>query len=55
MGFTTPAPDLEKNRKARETWERGEEQTGKTLANLKTAGLDEVIRQLIASGWAPQA
>ena len=55
MGFTTPAPDLEKIRLAWETWGRGEEQPGKTLANLKTAGLDEVIRQLLASGWTPQA
>lgn len=55
MGFTTPAPDLEKIRLAWEAWERGEEQPGKTLANLKTAGLDEVIRQLLASGWTPQA
>ena len=55
MGFTTPAPDLERIRTAWVTWERAEEQPGKTLANLKTAGLDEVIRQLIASGWAPQA
>lgn len=55
MSFITPAPDLEKIRLAWEAWERGEEQPGKTLANLKTAGLDEVIRQLLASGWTPQA
>ena len=55
MCFTTPAPYLEKIRTAWETWERGEEQPGKTLANLKTAGLDEVISQLAASGWTPQA
>ena len=55
MSFTVPAPDLEKIRLAWETWEKGEEQPGKTLYNLKTAGLDEVVRQLIASNWKPQA
>jgi hypothetical protein len=55
MGFETPPPDLDKIRTAWETWERGEEQPGKTLSNLKTAGLDEVIRQLVDSGWQPRA
>ena len=55
MSFTVPAPDLEKILLAWETWEKGEEQPGKTLSNLKTAGLDEVVRQLIASNWKPQA
>ena len=55
MAFETPLPDLDKIRTAWETWERGEEQPGKTLSNLKTAGLDEVIRQLIDSGWPPRA
>ena len=55
MGFETPLPDLDKIRTAWETWERGEEQPGKTLSNLKTAGLDEVIRQLTESGWQPRA
>jgi hypothetical protein len=55
MGFTTPLPDMDKIRTAWEVWERGEEQPGKTLSNLKTAGLDVVIRQLIDSGWQPRA
>lgn len=55
MGFETPLPDLDKIRAAWDTWERGEEQPGKTLSNLKTAGLDEVIRQLTESGWQPRA
>jgi hypothetical protein len=38
-----------------QTWEKGEEMPGKTLANLKTAGLDEVLKQLIATGWKPTA
>ena len=53
MAFETPAPDLSKLITAWDAWERGEEQPGKTLSNLKTAGLDEVIRQLVAAGWAP--
>jgi len=53
MPFDAPLPDLDKIRAAWEAWERGEEQPGKTLSNLKTAGLDEVIRQLVAAGWAP--
>jgi len=55
MSFTKPAMDLEKMKAAWDTWERGEEQPGKTLANLKTAGMDDLLDQLIASGWKPQA
>lgn len=55
MSFVKPAMDLEKMKAAWEAWERGEEQPGKTLANLKTAGLDDLLAQLIASGWKPQA
>lgn len=53
MGFDQPPPDLEKIHLAWQTWERGEEQPGKTLANMKTAGLADVLEQLIASGWKP--
>lgn len=55
MGFDQPAPDMEKIHLAWEAWERGEEQPGKTLANMKTAGLADVLKQLIASGWKPSA
>jgi len=55
MGFDQPAPDMEKIQLAWQTWERGEEQPGKTLANMKTAGLADVLKQLIASGWKPSA
>lgn len=55
MSFTKPAMDLEKMKAAWDAWERGEEQPGKTLANLKTAGMDDLIAQLIAVGWKPQA
>jgi hypothetical protein len=53
MSFERPAPDLNKLLAAWEEFERGEQQPGKVLANLKTAGLAEVLNQLIASGWSP--
>jgi hypothetical protein len=46
MSFEQPQPDMEKMLLAWQTWEKGEEMPGKTLANLKTAGLDEVLKQL---------
>lgn len=53
MSFERPAPDLTKLLAAWEEFERGEQQPGKVLANLKTAGLPEVLAELIESGWAP--
>ena len=53
MSFNPPAPDLQKIIAAWESWERGEEQPGKTIATLKTAGLDVILRDLAARGWAP--
>lgn len=53
MPFDKPSPDLAKIRIAWEKWEKGEEQPGRTLASLKTAGLDAVIEQLVESGWKP--
>ena len=53
MSFTPPPPDLHKLQAAWEEWERGEQPPGKVLANLKTAGLAEVLNQLFASGWSP--
>jgi hypothetical protein len=53
MGFETPPPDLAKLTAAWEEWERGDQLPGKVLANLKTAGLPEVLRQLSESGWVP--
>ena len=55
MSFERPAPDLNKMLTAWELWEKGEEAPGKVLANLKTAGFPEVLRQLIDSGWKPTA
>jgi hypothetical protein len=51
--FEQPAPDLTKLIAAWEAFERGEESPGKVLANLKTAGLPQVLQELADSGWAP--
>jgi len=53
MSFTPPPPDLRKLQAAWEEWERGEQPPGKVLANLKTAGLDKVLAELVDSGWSP--
>jgi hypothetical protein len=55
MAFDRPAPDLTKLLTAWEQWEKGEEMPGKVLANMKTAGLAEVLRELRDSGWKPSA
>jgi hypothetical protein len=51
--FERPAPDLAKLITAWEEWERGDQMPGKVLANLKTAGLGEVLAQLAEAGWTP--
>ena len=53
MTFERPAPDLQKLIAAWEQFEAGEEAPGRVLANLKTAGLGEVLRELADAGWAP--
>ena len=53
MPFDRPAPDLTKILSAWEEFERGEQQPGKVLANLKTAGLPEILNELVDSGWTP--
>lgn len=55
MTFERPAPDVSKLINAWEEWERGEQLPGKVLANLKTAGLAEVLKDLRDSGWSPSA
>lgn len=55
MAFDRPAPDLTKLIAAWEAWEKGEELPGRVLANLKTAGLAEVLEELKTSGWTPTA
>ncbi|MFZ4720772.1 MAG: hypothetical protein ACOYMR_15205 [Ilumatobacteraceae bacterium] len=53
MAFEAPAPDLQKLISAWEEWERGDQPPGRVLANLKTAGLPQVLRQLAEAGWSP--
>ncbi len=55
MSFERPAPDLSKLLQAWEEFERGEQPPGRVLADLKTAGLPEVLAELIESGWTPSA
>lgn len=55
MAFDAPAPDLAKILAAWEEWERGEQQPGKVLTAMKTAGFHQVLQQLLASGWTPTA
>lgn len=55
MSFERPAPDLTKLVAAWESFEAGEEAPGKVLSNLKTAGLAEVLHELVESGWTPTA
>jgi hypothetical protein len=54
MAFERPAPDLQKLLAAWEQFEAGEETPGRVLANLKTAGLPEVLRELAEEGWTPR-
>ena len=53
MAFERPAPDLQKLLAAWEQFEAGEEAPGRVLANLKTAGLPEVLHELVDTGWTP--
>ncbi len=53
MSFERPGPDLTKLMTAWQEWERGEETPGKVLANMKTAGLGDVLAELVATGWSP--
>lgn len=55
MAFEAPAPDLNKLIAAWEEWESGEQTPGKVMATMKTAGLPQVLQQLIESGWTPAA
>ena len=55
MAFERPAPDLQKLIAAWEQFEAGEESPGRVLANLKTAGLPEVLQQLVAEGWTARS
>jgi len=51
--FERPAPDLSKILTAWAEWEKGEQNPGKVLTSMKTAGLADVLKELIDSGWKP--
>jgi hypothetical protein len=42
-----PPPDPEKLLAAWMEWERGEVNPGRAMANLKTAGMPDLLRQLV--------
>lgn len=46
-GMDSPAPDPEKLLAAWMEWERGDQTPGRVMANLKTAGMPELLRQLV--------
>jgi hypothetical protein len=45
-----PLPDPAKLLEEWMEWERGEETPGRVMANLKTAGLRDLLEQLVANG-----
>lgn len=55
MSFEQPPPDLSKIVAAWEEFENGEETPGRVLADMKTAGLDAVLAELVESGWTPSS
>ncbi len=55
MAFEKPAPDLSKIVAAWEEWEKGEETPGRVMADMKTAGLPEILQELTESGWTPSS
>ena len=46
-----PPPDPDKLLGYWEEWERGEQTPGRVLANLKTAGMPQLLRRLVADAW----
>lgn len=44
-----PPPDPQKLLAYWDEWERGEETPGRVMANLKTAGLPDLLRRLVES------
>ena len=50
--FEPPVPDLAKLQLHWEEWERGEEAPGRVLANLKTAGMRQLLQSLVEDGWS---
>lgn len=46
-----PPPDVAKLLADWNEWERGETPPGRTMANLKTHGLPELLQRLVDDGW----
>ncbi len=53
MSFERPVADVAKLLAAWQEWETGEQSPGRVLADLKKAGLPDVLTELIESGWVP--
>jgi|TARA_R110002110_G_scaffold408809_1_gene630682 hypothetical protein len=53
MSFVPPTPDLAEIIAAWEEFETGEQQPGRVLANMKSAGLSRVLAELVEQGWKP--
>jgi hypothetical protein len=47
MSFEPPAPDAAKILAIWNTWEAGEETPGRVMANLKTAGLQQLLQYAV--------
>jgi hypothetical protein len=50
-----PPPDPSKLLAYWREWERGETPPGRTISNLKIAGLPDLLQALIDGGWTPSA
>ena len=48
-----PAPDPAKLLSYWEEWERGDTTPGRVMANLKTAGLPDLLRDLVSRSSTP--
>ncbi len=55
MSFERPVADVAKLLAAWQEWESGEQAPGRVLADLKKAGLADVLKQLVETGWVPSA
>ncbi len=53
--FKRPGPDIDKVHQAWRAWTNGDEPLpGRTLADLKIAGVDAIVEQLVADGLRPE-
>ena len=52
MAFEVPRPDTAKLLNAWMQWERGESSAGRVMADMKTAGMRELLDGLVAAAAA---